>query len=63
MNGLQGRDILILALVFAVSILIIYLRSLARKRAAASGKSCSGCCSSCGMACRRDTVHKDTDKE
>jgi len=51
MGGLHPIDILILALVSALSVLVIILRVRRRSKAKSDLRKCSGGCSSCGIGC------------
>jgi len=51
MGGLHPIDILILAIVSALSILVIVFRVRRRRKAKADINKCGGGCNSCGMSC------------
>jgi len=60
MGGLHPIDILILALVSALSVLIIILRVRRRSKAKADIRKCGGGCSTCGLACSSNLYKKDS---
>ena len=60
MGSLQPIDILILALVSALSVLIIILRVRRRSKAKSDIRKCSGGCGSCGIACGSNPYTKDS---
>lgn len=60
MGGLHPIDILILALVSALSVLIIILRVRRRNRVKSDIRKCSGGCGSCGISCESNPNNQDS---
>jgi len=60
MGGLHPIDILILAIVSALSVLVIVFRIRRRRKAKADINKCGGGCSSCGMSCGSNQYKKES---